>query len=63
MVSGDLDGVTYTDCGSTTEEIQSAAIHRYVIALDTELLPLGEYMLTIPLDNGETVELTIEVGR
>jgi len=38
------------------------AINRPVIYVDTGLLPLGRHVLVIPLGNGETVELTIEVG-
>ena len=36
-------------------------INRYVITVDTGPVPAGRYLLSIPLGNGETVELTIEV--
>ncbi|MFC2108865.1 Ig-like domain-containing protein, partial [Candidatus Bipolaricaulota bacterium] len=36
---------------------------QYILLVDTLGLRPGEYLLTLPLGNGETVELTIEIGE
>ena len=36
---------------------------QYVLLVDTQDLSPGEYLLTIPLGNGETVELRLQVGE
>jgi hypothetical protein len=52
------DGTEYSTALSVAF---SEEIDRYVIHADTGLVPIGRYLLVIPLGNGETVELTIEV--
>ncbi len=48
--------------GSITAE-WSEPVNRHILAINTANLPVGSYDLTIPLGNGETVTLTIEVGE
>ena len=57
---GEADGTPYQGALSATWE---ESINRYVLRLDTASLPPGLYRMTIPLGNGETVTLTIEVGE
>ncbi|MFC2106117.1 Ig-like domain-containing protein [Candidatus Bipolaricaulota bacterium] len=54
------DGVAYPGVMSASWD-EAAGI--YVLLVDTEGLTPGEYRMMIPLGNGETVELTIEVGE
>ena len=54
------DGTEYI---TSLTVVFSEAIGRYVFAVDTGPLPSGEYLLSVPLGNGQTVELTIEVGE
>jgi hypothetical protein len=56
----DATGTLYNEALSATWE---ESIGRYVLRLDTASLPLGLYQMTIPLGNGETVTLMIEVGE
>jgi hypothetical protein len=56
----ETDRTTYQGALSATWE---ESIGRYVLRLDTALLPPGLYQITIPLGNGETVTLMIEVGE
>jgi hypothetical protein len=56
----ETDGTTYQGALSATWE---ESINRYVLRLDTALLPPGLYQMTIPLGNGETVTLMIKVGE
>jgi hypothetical protein len=53
-------GVSYSDALSSA---WSAEIGRFVVSVDSSGLPPGEYELVIPLGNGETVTLVIEVGE
>jgi len=55
----EVDGATYVGALSAAWD---ETVGRFVLTLDTEPLPLGRYRMTIPLGNGETVTLTIEVG-
>ena len=41
----------------------SEQVNRHILSISTVDLPIGSYELTIPLGNGETVTLTIEVGE
>ena len=52
------DGTEYSEALSVAF---SEPIGRYVIYVDTGQLAISEYLLVIPLRNGETVELTISV--
>ena len=54
----EADGTSLQGTLSSTWE---ESISRYVLRLDTASLPLGLYQMTIPLGNGETVTLMIEV--
>jgi len=56
----DATGTLYNEALSATWE---ESIGRYVLRLDTATLPPGLYRMTIPLGNGETVMLLIEVGE
>jgi hypothetical protein len=56
----DATGTLYNEALSATWE---ESIDRYVLRLDTASLPPGLYQVTIPLGNGETVTLMIEVGE
>jgi len=56
----ETDGTAYQGALSATWE---ESIGRYVLRLDTASLPPGLYQMTIPLGNGETVMLMIEVGE
>ena len=53
-------GVSYAAAMSAA---WSEALGRYVLAIDTTELPPGRYELMVPLGNGETVELIVEVGE
>ena len=54
------DGLIYPGALSI---LWSEEMHRYVLFLHTGTMPLGRYSLTIPLGNGDHVELIIEVGE
>jgi len=54
------DGTAYQSALSATWK---ESIGKYVLRLDTASLPFGLYQMTIPLGNGETVTLMIEVGK
>jgi len=54
-----VDGSTYAGALSASWDER---VGRYILTLDSGLLPPGMYLLTIPLGNGETVSLTIEIG-
>ena len=56
----ETDGTVYQGALSATWE---ESIGRYVLGLDTASLPPGLYRMTIPLGNGETVTLMIEVSE
>jgi len=56
----ETDGTAYQGTLSATWE---KSINRYVLGLDTASLPPGLYRMTIPLGNGETVTLMIEVSE
>jgi len=56
----ETDGAVYQGTLSATWE---ESIGRYVLKLDTAALPPGLYQMTIPLGNGETVTLMIQVGE
>jgi len=56
----ETDGAVYQGTLSATWE---ESINRYVLKLDTAALPPGLYRMTIPLGNGETVTLMIQVGE
>ena len=55
---GEADGMLYPDCLSLH---WSDLFGRHVLSLDTSLLPLGAFRLTIPLDDLERVQLALEV--
>ena len=54
-----VDGSTYAGALSASWDERMG---RFILTLDSELLPPGMYLLTIPLGNGETVSLAIEIG-
>ena len=56
----DATGTLYNEALSAEWE---ESIGRYVLRLDTASLPPGLYQMTIPLGNGETVMLLIEVSE
>ncbi|MCK4356313.1 hypothetical protein KAW44_04450, partial [Candidatus Bipolaricaulota bacterium] len=56
----ETDGTAYQ--GTLSAEWEES-INKYVLRLDTASLPPGLYRMTIPLGNGETVTLMIEVGE
>jgi len=60
MLIAETDGAVYQGTLSATWE---ESIGRYVLKLDTAALPPGLYQMTIPLGNGETVTLMIQVGE
>ena len=53
-----VDGTSYASALSAS---WAEGVERFILTVDGGLLPLGTYELTVPLGNGETVELTIEV--
>ncbi|MBU0595281.1 hypothetical protein KJ567_01180, partial [Candidatus Bipolaricaulota bacterium] len=69
VIDGDWHGVTLQALadGELYPEALSAKweedIGCYVLTVDTGLLPPGTCRLTMPLGNGETVVLTLEVGE
>ena len=60
------DTVTLTDAAGVAAYADRLSvawdedIGRHILTVDASLLPPGTYELTVPLGNGETVELTIE---
>jgi len=56
----ETDGAAYQSALFATREKSN---NRYVLGLDTAALPPGLYRMTIPLGNGETVTLMIEVSE
>ncbi|MFC2082782.1 Ig-like domain-containing protein [Candidatus Bipolaricaulota bacterium] len=50
------------DYASTLTLSEDEATSGHLLSVDTTVLPSGEYVLTIPLRNGETVEMIIEVA-
>jgi len=56
-----IDLTDGTEYASALSAAFSEEIDRCVVYVDTGPLPLGLHLLVIPLGNGETVELTIEV--
>jgi len=53
------DGTTYPEALSA---VWDEELGRYILILDAEPLPVGTYELIVPLGNGESVVLTLEVG-
>jgi len=51
------------DHASAVRTTWNEALNRHVLEVDTSGLPPGLYQWTIPLGNGETVELILEVGE
>jgi hypothetical protein len=60
------EDVTITDADGTAAEgavraTWSPGLGRIVLTLETAALPPGDYTVTVPLGNGQSVRLTLEV--
>ena len=60
MLIAETDSAAYQ---GTLSAIWDASIGRYILTLEAASLPPGLYQMTIPLGNGETVTLMIEVSK